>query len=153
MIRSLSDLVLGALLLALGLYVVFHTRAHLPLGTLARMGPGVYPLILGVAIMALGGVIGAMAFIGPRRDPITLRLRPLVFVLTAFLVFAVMVRPVGLFPALFAMVLIATRADGQPGPAGSVILAIVIAMLAVLLFRVGLGMPFPAFVWPIRGLW
>lgn len=153
MIRSLADLILGGLLLGLGLYVFFHSRANLPLGTLARMGPGMYPSILGVALAGLGAVIGAMAFVGPRRDPLTVRVRPVVFVLTSFLVFAALVRPLGLFPALFVMTLIATRADGQPGPLGSVILSLVVATLAVLLFRVGLSMPFPAFVWPPRGLW
>lgn len=152
-IRSVSDLVLGGLLLALGLYVFLHSRATLPIGTLARVGPGMYPSMLGVALASLGGVIGAMGFTGPRRDPIIVRVRPLLFVLTALIVFAVLVRPVGLFPALFLMTLIATRAEGRPGPVGSVILSLVIATLAVLLFRVALGMPFPAFVWPIRGLW
>lgn len=153
MIKSASDLVLGGLLLCLGIYVAAHAQANLPMGTLARMGPGMYPLALGVLLACLGAVIGTSSFTGARRDPIVIRLRPFFFMLSALVVFAALVRPVGLFPALFLMTLIATRAEGQPGPLGSVILALVIAGLAVLLFRVALGLPFPAFVWPIRGLW
>lgn len=153
MIRSTSDMVVGGLMLGLGLYVAVHAQAHMPLGTLQRMGPGMYPFALGVILACLGVVIGALAMAGPRRDPIIVRVRPFILVLTAFVVFAALVRPMGLFPALFVMTLIATRAEGQPGPLGSVILALVIATLAVLLFGVALGLPFPAFVWPIRGLW
>lgn len=152
-IRSMSDVVVGGLLLGLGIYVAAHAQAYLPMGTLQRMGPGMYPFALGIILSCLGAVICAMALTGPRRDPIPLQVRPFVFVLTAFLVFAALVRPLGLFPALFVMTLIATRAEGRPGPLGSVILAIAISTLAVLLFRVALGLPFAAFVWPIRGLW
>jgi hypothetical protein len=152
MIRSMKDLVAGALLMCFGIFVAVYGYASLPVGTLARMGPGMYPTVLGGFLAVLGASIIGLGMCGPKRDPIQVNLRPVIFVLSALIVFAVLVRPFGLFPALFALTITATRADDQLGLLSALGLALAISVLALLLFRVALGLPFPAFAWPLSGV-
>ena len=52
--RDLKDILAGAVLIALGLPGAAYALATLPLGTLRRMGPGMFPAALGL-ILALFG--------------------------------------------------------------------------------------------------
>ena len=51
----------GALMVAIGAGVVWWTALQYPIGTLQRMGPGYFPLALGIILMATGACIAAKA--------------------------------------------------------------------------------------------
>lgn len=51
--RSLRDVVGGALFGIIGIYVVVEARQY-GLGTLSRMKPGMFPLLLGCILIGLG---------------------------------------------------------------------------------------------------
>lgn len=159
-IKSLEDFISGLLLFAVGLAAVITAHGY-PLGTPARMGPGMMPLYLGILLLVIGaGVcfqslsLSREAQLGmeersPGRIPIEeagLLLRPLFFIVLGMGTFALMVRPLGLAIATTALVLIVTRAESGFPLRLAVLLALFLSLAAVLIFVVGLGLPFP--VWP-----
>jgi hypothetical protein len=52
--RDYRDIVGGLLLVVLGLGFSWYAAEHYDLGSLRRMGPGMFPTVLGVALACLG---------------------------------------------------------------------------------------------------
>ncbi len=137
----------GALALAIGLWVMTEASGY-PLGTARRMGPGYFPVLLG-GLMAVLGTALALASLGgreaPRGDDERADPRALVAVLAGLAAFALLLPRAGLVPAVAGLVVIAAQGSGQMRPLGAVVLAVVLAALAWAIFRLGLGLPLPAF--------
>ena len=146
--RDLKDILAGAVLIALGLPGAAYALATLPLGTLRRMGPGMFPAALGLilALFGLAILIPALLREGPPMRRVDYR--SLFYIMASVLAFALLVDPFGLFPAIAALAVIASRADSKLPIPGTLILASGLALISVLLFEVGLGMPIEAFKWP-----
>jgi hypothetical protein len=101
-IRSQKDLVAGALFVAIGLFFAIASLEY-RLGTLARMGPGFFPLLLGSLLVLLGIGVIVTAFGGdPEEDGKleTLNLRGLSIVVVATLAFALLIQSFGLLLTL-----------------------------------------------------
>jgi hypothetical protein len=126
-------------------------------GSAARMGPGYFPLMLGVLLAILGAIIILQSFTkgGPGGDKIgAFAWRPLGFVLGANLAFGALLvglpsigfPPMGLIVAIYALVLIASFA--QPGfqLRSTLILATLLAAGSYVAFVKMLSLQFP--VWP-----
>ena len=126
-------------------------------GGAARMGPGYFPLMLGVLLAILGVIITFKSFTtgGPSGDKIgSFAWRPLGFVLGANLAFGALlvglpsfgVPAMGLIVAIYALVFIASMA--QPGMKfkSTLILATILAAGSYGAFVKLLSLQFP--VWP-----
>lgn len=59
-----------------------------------------------------------------------------------------MVRPFGVVPAVIAMTWVASRADKEFSHFGAIVLAVILAILAALIFPIGLGVLIPIVAWP-----
>lgn len=150
--RRLSrDLVGGALMVTIGAFFSIHALLHLPLGGMATMGPGMYPFAAGALLAGIGLAIAARARPAAQGHGDTIRPRSVVFVLASLGAFGLLVRPFGLVPALIVLVLIATRADGRLSLRAAALLAVSVAVAALAIFRIGLGLQFAAFSWPWGG--
>lgn len=126
-------------------------------GTSARMGPGYFPLALGV-ILALLGVVITLKALGDGRDPSGTigrwAFRPLVWIIGANLVFGVLLGgvpaiglpPMGLMIAVVVLVVVASVAGDGFLPREVAILAVVLAAASYVIFIRLLGLPFEA--WP-----
>lgn len=145
--RDYRDIVGGAGLFALGAFAAIHTASYLRIGTLTRMGPGMFPFALGVILLVLGLAILIPALLRRGAMP-QVDVRPMITVLLSMLVFAVLVRPFGMVPAIVALTVISSRADNKLSPAGIAAVAGSLSVASVLIFRVGLGVPLPIFAWP-----
>jgi hypothetical protein len=126
-------------------------------GNAARMGPGYFPLLLGVLLTFLGIVITAQSFRSkaPDGDPIgRIAWRPLGFVLGANLAFGVLLvglpsiglPAMGLIVAIYGLVLIAGFARPNCSIKESLVLATVLAVGSYGAFVYMLNLQFP--VWP-----
>lgn len=146
--RNYADAVAGLVLVAFGLVIYFHVTANHELGTLRRMGPGMVPMALGGLIVILGGMLGIGALLRPGERLPELQVRPFIFVLLAVAAFAFTVRIFGLVPAVVLLVALSTLADKAARLRTFLALAVVLSALAVLVFRIGLGMNLPPFRWP-----
>lgn len=151
-VKSPADLASGLMFAAIGVGALV-VGGDYPVGEFRRMGPGMLPTILGWLLTVAGvGLTVQSLLVGGPRDMVEIRaphftaLRAVLFVLGALLVFALLVRPAGLFLAVVALVLVSTRAEPGYPVLTALILSLAMAVLAVAIFVWGLGLPFK--VWP-----
>ncbi len=153
---SQKDFFAGLMFTAVG--VAFGIGAtNFTVGSAARMGPGYFPLLLGVVLTILGLLITAQSFKSKARDgdPVgRFAWRPLGFIIGANLAFGVLLVGVpalgipafGLIIAIYALVLIAGFARPNCSLKESVILATILAVGSYFAFVYALNLQFP--VWP-----
>jgi putative Ca2+/H+ antiporter (TMEM165/GDT1 family) len=141
------DFYAGVLMVLMGSGVVLTARKY-STGTLMHMGPGFFPLILGVILILLGMLILATAVAsGPERERI-LPEQPewwaWACILASPLAFIYFGTHGGMAPATFACVFVAALGDRTATLKGSLLLAAGVTLFGVLLFSYVLKVPFPA---------
>jgi hypothetical protein len=141
-----ADLLSGLILVALGLATAVYTVASYKLGTFSRMGPGMFPLIVGVVIAGLGLLVLVPAIWRPTQMP-RIRWREFCSVIAGILAFAALIEPVGFVPAIVVLTFIAALAESPYRLRRTLLLAMALSVVAFLLFRVGLSLPIAAFRW------
>jgi hypothetical protein len=141
------DLTAGASVMLFGLIYAAYTAYSLPLGTLRRMGSGMFPLGLGLllALMGLAIALPALARDVPRP---AIPIRSLGLTLLAIAAFALLIRPFGLLPAVMATTIIASFGLPGPRPRAMAASAIGLSVLTWALFVVLLQLPIPVLAWP-----
>ena len=145
--RDYGDIAGGGALVAAGTFIAGYAMSTMNLGSLARMGPGMFPAALGVILVALGLLIALPAFFRSGEVP-EVDLRTMLAVSGAMLAFALLVAPFGLVPAIAALVAVASLADGKLRLVGVLAVAAGLSLASVLIFRVGLGLQLQPFAWP-----
>jgi hypothetical protein len=116
------------------------------LGTPARMGPGFFPTILGGILAALGLTLAIPALLRDGDRLAFPRLRPMVAILIAIIVFALLLAPLGFVLAAAALILIAGLAEPELRPLEHVGLTLFLIAFSVAIFVVALGLPMN--LWP-----
>ncbi|MDI9333629.1 MAG: tripartite tricarboxylate transporter TctB family protein [Cytophagales bacterium] len=158
-IKSQKDFFAGLMFLVVGgLFAIGATRYNV--GSAARMGPGYFPLLLGILLAFLGACIifHSLAH-NPAHDANGDKIgkwawRPIAFVLGANLAFGVLLGGLpsigfpsfGLIAAIYALTFIASHAGGEFKLRDVVILATILAVGSYLAFIVLLKLQIP--VWP-----
>ena len=107
-----EDLLAGLLLIAIAVSALWTSRTY-PVGSAANMGPGYFPRMMCWSIIVLGLLLIASNLRRPldvSDDRETLKLRPVVFVAASYVAFAVTLQPLGLLPAILALILVASFA-------------------------------------------
>ena len=125
------------------------------LGTLTHMGPGFFPVALGVILVVLGMLIAATAVAGrPAGDHGTLSKRSEWWgwfcIIAGPILFIILGLYGGMVPAAFACVFVTALGDRTATLKGSLTLAAAVTTFAVFLFYYLLRIPFPLIRW---GLW
>jgi putative tricarboxylic transport membrane protein len=147
--RRGRDYLGGVLMIALGLGAAFQGSTY-AIGTLSRMGPGFFPVALGV-ILALAGV--AIAITARfEQDAVEAKPRPPEWrawfcIFASVVAFVVLGKYGGLVPATFAVVFIAALGDRENTPIGAALLALACVLVALVVFHWGLQLQFPLFQW------
>jgi putative tricarboxylic transport membrane protein len=146
-VRSPRNLVAGFFLIALAL-VAFWQIQELDIGRAMKMGPGYFPRILATLIGAAGLGLIAMAMYSPGPALESWSWGRLAVVLGAIIVFALLLRPLGLI--LAGAVLVATASVAAPDVRWreACVFGVVLIAFAVLLFSYALNLPLP--LWPAR---
>jgi len=155
-IKNQKDFFSGLMFLAVGIAFAWGATTY-TVGTGARMGPGYFPLMLGVLMALIGVAIIFLSLTFETEDGGKIGAwgwRPLFFVILANLVFGVLLAglpsinlpAMGLIVAIYALVFIASMA--QPGwrAKPTFILATGLAVGSYLAFVVLIKLQFP--VWP-----
>ena len=141
------DAIGGGLLIIAGIAIAVHSATAFQVGTLARMGPGFFPVATSIILAIIGSVILLPALFRSGPRPVV-EWRPLLWISASLLAFALLVIPFGMVPATIVLTLITGRSDNKLSLPGTLLLAILLAVGATLIFRIGLGMILPAFNWP-----
>jgi len=127
------------------------------IGSGARMGPGYFPLVLGVLLAILGIAITFTALVVETEDGDKVgkfAWKPLFFIITANLVFGACIgglpsiglKPLGLIVGIYLLTYIASHAGEEHKFKEVAILATILAALSYVAFIVLLKLQFP--VWP-----
>lgn len=145
--RIRKDLGAGLIALVFGV-VVYSISLTYRIGTPARMGPGLVPLVLGV-ILVLSG-IGAM-LTGLRNTELAppLRMRPMVMITLSLVVSGLTIERLGFVPASALLLVLSGLSESPVRGTALAILCVVLIPAAYFLFIVLLGIPAPAFAWTI----
>lgn len=139
-----TELAGGSIAMAIGAFAVWEASGY-SIGELSQMGPGYFPLALGLIMIGLGAALiyeGRRADAEPAERPAW---RTLVAVLAGIGAFALLLERTGLVPASVALVLLAALAEPQFRPGQTVLLALAVSAISVLIFSLMIGMPLPAF--------
>jgi hypothetical protein len=143
------DYYAGALMIVLGL-ITAHEGSTYPIGTLNQMGPGYFPIALGVLLIFLGGLIAATATAGADSEEAALphaEWRGWICILGGPALFILLGRTTGMLPATFACVFVAALGDRETTLKGALILASSVTVFGVILFHYLLKLPMPVLTW------
>ena len=119
-IKSQKDFFSGLMFMGVGVAFAWGSSSY-TIGSSARMGPGYFPLALGVLLAVLGGVITFKALVVETVDGDKIGAfawRPLIFIILANLVFGAMIGglpsiglpPMGLIAGIYALTVISCLA-------------------------------------------
>lgn len=142
-----ADLVAGLLIGATGLVIAVHTATSYELGTLRRMGPGMFPMWLGILIAVLGLALAIGAALKLRKAAgqpavrLEFELRNAVLATASVVAFGLLIKPAGLILSVLAVVAISALADRKNRPLTILVLAVAMLVLTLLIFIQLLGLP------------
>lgn len=148
-VEDKADLAAGLLVALLGAAVAVYAATSYDLGTLRRMGPGMFPMGLGAVMGALGLILALGAARRPQpplalaRDRIGVEFRSAALATAGVIAFGLLIRPAGLVLVVLAVVIIPAFADRKNRPRSIIVLAVALAVLAVAIFHWLLGLPMP----------
>ena len=155
-IKSQKDFFSGLMFMLVGGAFAWGATTY-NVGTGARMGPGYFPLVLGVVLAILGAAITFKALVVETETGEKIGAwawRPIFFVLGANLIFGVMlggipklgIPPMGLMAGIYTLVIVASLAGERFKLRDVLILASILAVGSYMAFIVLLKLQMP--VWP-----
>jgi Tripartite tricarboxylate transporter TctB family len=144
-LRGSKSLYAGATFIAIGIFTVTQA-ARYEFGTATRMGPGYFPICLGIVIFLLGAVTIVKAVIVGEVDPVEpWELAPLFLLLAGVVAFGLLIDRAGLVAATFGVVLLSCYARLRKRWLEILVMCLFLSTLAVGIFVYGLRLPFFAF--------
>ena len=155
-IKSQKDFFAGLMFLAVGVGFAWGATTY-NVGTGARMGPGYFPLMLGILLAIIGAAIMFKATVVETMDGERIgswAWKPIVFVIGANLLFGVLlaglpsfgVPAMGLIVAIYGLTFVASLAGHEFHFKQVFVLATVLAAGSYMAFVWALNLQFP--VWP-----
>jgi hypothetical protein len=156
LVKNQKDFFGGLLFTVIGGAFAYGASTY-QVGDAARMGPGYFPLLLGIILAVMGAVVILQSLIKghPDGDPIgKWAFKPLLFVLGANVAFGALLVGLpsiglpgfGLVVAIFALVIIASLAGDTFNLKEVLVLAAILSVGSYLAFVKLLALQFP--VWP-----
>jgi len=141
------DYYAGGLMLLLGVGAAV-TGSGYKFGTLARMGPGFMPVVLGVVLAFLGILIAGTALASSEPDdkkfmPDNPQWFGWACIIAGPIMFIILGHYGGMIPAIFSCVFVSALGDKTASYKSSLILAAGVTVFGVLLFHYLLNIPFP----------
>lgn len=144
-IPNWRDLIAGAMFAAIGAGVVIIALGY-RLGSAARMGPGFFPIMLGVLLVVLGIAIAAISFrSSPEGEPAPHSFKGMLVVVGAVCLFAVMLDWAGLLLTVFVVAAGSSFMSPESSAAKALATGAVLTALCYGLFIWALGVPMPVF--------
>jgi len=144
-IRSPKDFWAGLIFIAIGGGFVLLAQQY-RLGDMHRMGPAMFPTLVGALLAALGVIIALRAFAFHGEPVPRFYLRPIGMSVMAIVLFGVALQWLGLIAAIAVLVLVGAYAARDVRPLENLALAAVMIAFSVAVFVWLLGLPLP--LWP-----
>lgn len=144
MIRSTKNFYAGLMFVLFGAAGIYF-GSSLATGSALQMGPGYYPRAVSWGLVAIGAIVAVQGFLVQDEGVATLRLRALLPVILAVVLFAFLARPLGIVLSVFIMAMVASFGDRSTGLIERLALAAGLALGATLIFVYGVGLPLKVF--------
>lgn len=155
-IKSQKDFFAGLLYLSVGVGFAWGATNY-TIGNGARMGPGYFPLLLGIILAIIGGIVAFKALVveTPDGDPVgKFAWKPLFFIIMANFLFGILLGGVpslgipamGMIVAIYALTIVAAMAGQEFKWVEVIILGTILAIGSWFAFVWGLKLQFQ--VWP-----
>jgi Tripartite tricarboxylate transporter TctB family len=156
LIKSQKDFFSGLMFTVIGASFAYGATSY-SIGSGGRMGPGYFPLLLGIILAILGGAVMFKALVVETPDGEKIgkwAWKPLFFIIAANLLFGILLGglpsiglpPMGLIAAIFGITLVASLAGDDFRLKEVLVLSVVLSIGSYLAFVVLLKLQFP--VWP-----
>jgi hypothetical protein len=156
LIKSQKDFFSGLMFTVVGAAFAYGATNY-SIGTGGRMGPGYFPLLLGVILAILGAIIMFKALVVETAGGDKIgqwAWKPLFLIIAANLLFGVMIGglpsiglpPMGLVAGIFALTIVASLAGDRFNLKEVLVLAVILSIGSYAAFIMLLKLQFP--VWP-----
>src|SRR4051812_28477457 len=137
-----KDVWAGLLLVATGGSAVFIARDY-TFGTALRMGPGYFPIVLGVLLILFGLYFLGAGLMHNEKIEGAWPLRALVIVPLSLVLFGLLVESTGFVPAMMVLVFGSALASTEFKLLEVLLFSVFLTALCVAVFIWGLGLPYP----------
>ena len=144
-VRSPKDFWAGLIFVAIGDGFVLLAQEY-RLGDMHRMGPALFPILVGALLAALGAIMALRAFALDGPPVPRFEARPILVSLLAIVLFAIALQWLGLVAAVAMLVLIGANGTREVRLLDVLALAAVMVVFSVAVFVWLLGLPLP--LWP-----
>lgn len=149
-IKNQKDFWAGVLFTVLGLFFA-GLGSQYPFGTADNMGPGYFPTSLGVITILIGLYVAASAVSPKAREEKvdTFRLRQALLIIGPVVLFAVLLKPLGLIVSLFILIVTSSFASHEFTWKGALVAAVALICISLAVFVWALSQQFqlwPAFI-------
>ena len=144
-IRAPKDFWSGVMFCGFAAAAVLAAHGY-SLGTAGKMGPGYFPLALGLVLAALGIILIGRSIVLDGEPMPRIHVVPLAVMALAVCLFGVMIEPLGLVVSLAVLTVLTAWAGPQFRVAETVALAAVLIAFSAAVFVYALGLPLN--VWP-----
>ena len=139
--KNPKDLLAGLMFLAFGVFFFVYGQQY-QIGTARRMGPGYFPYYLSIILMVIGALVMLNGVLKQGTPLGRFAWKELAVITAGILLFAFLVRPGGIVPAVMVFVFFVAFAYPPVNVAKSIVLACIVAMFCWFVFSFGLGLPF-----------
>ena len=147
MLKNPKDFWSGVMFAVIGFAFAIIVKAYdYPMGTASRMGAGYFPFVLGNVMGVLGLIIIVQALLTSGTPISKFAWRPLIWVLSAFVIFGLTAKLLGLVIAILLLVVISSYGGHEHRWKEAIISSIILAASSIAVFVYGLKLPFP--IWP-----
>jgi hypothetical protein len=144
-VKDQKDFWSGVLFIAFGCAGAWLGRNY-ALGTLARMGPGFFPMMMSIALVAIGAFLLVRSLVVAGEPVERSAIWPQLLILAAIVAFGLLIERVGLAVAVIAVAVVSGVAAQGLRWFELAALALAMSGLSVVLFVYLLGQPIPVWV-------
>jgi hypothetical protein len=144
-IRAEKDFWSGVMFLGFALVAIVASR-HYSMGNGGKMGPGYFPMMLGIALAGLGALLLGRSLVLEGTRVTRLQGRPILMIVLGVILFGLMIPYLGLVVALATVTAVSAFATSQSRPLEVAALAAVLAAFSVGVFVYALRLPLT--IWP-----
>ncbi|MGE0036585.1 MAG: tripartite tricarboxylate transporter TctB family protein [Xanthobacteraceae bacterium] len=144
-IRAPKDFWSGLMFCGFAAVAMLAARGY-SLGTVGKMGPGYFPLLLGAVLAGLGGILIGRSLVLDGEPMARLHVLPIAVIAFAVALFGLMIEPFGLIVTLAVLILVTAWAGADSRLVETAVLAVALIAFSIGVFVYLLGLPIA--IWP-----
>lgn len=140
------ELIAAFCFLAFGSFIVIEANGY-RIGTLARMGPGYFPLVTGIAIAIIALIVLVTSWRRPETSETNIQWHGLIMVIIGVVTFGFLVEKFGFIVATFALIVLGSFAERSFRPWTALISSLILCIFGFSVFIYGLNLPLQLVRW------